>query len=332
MPRAARIDYPGAPHHIIVRGIERRRLFRDEYDYKEFLIRLERYLTKMQVNCYAWVLMPNHFHLLLIPQEKSIRQFMQSLLTCYAIYFNRRHGRVGRLYQNRYKSILCEHDEYFLELVRYIHLNPLRAGLVKHIKELDRYSWCGHSVLIGNHFHEWQNTNEVLQMFGEDLNNAREKYYQFLSQGLKEESRLELEGGGLVRSTGGIWKVMAAKHHGERLCGDERILGDSDFVKRALQYADEKEAQKDLLNEAGIDADYVINKAAQIAGITQDKLRTRSKGGNVSLARAIACKWLVIDLQLPTTVVAEKLNISLSTVNAAVERGYLRGDTFHIAR
>ena len=126
MPRQARIDGPGALHHIICRGIERRNIFKDNTDRDRFLERLGSVLQKTSTPCYGWALIPNHFHLLLKTGKEPIAQVMRRLLTGYAVTFNRRHRRCGRLFQNRYKSILCQENTYLLELVRYIHLNPIR--------------------------------------------------------------------------------------------------------------------------------------------------------------------------------------------------------------
>ena len=135
MPRQARIDAPGALQHIIVRGIESKRIFFDDQDCDNFVDRLGAVLPESSARCYAWVLIPNHFHLLLRSGNVSISTVMRRLLTGYAVSFNRRHRRYGHLFQNRYKSFLCEEDLYLKELVRYIHLNPLRARIVKQLKE-----------------------------------------------------------------------------------------------------------------------------------------------------------------------------------------------------
>ena len=134
MPRKARIDAPGALHHVIVRGIERRKIFRSDYDRKNFLNRLEKLIPDTQTDCFAWALIPNHVHLLLRTGLIPVSVFMSRLLTGYAVWFNKKYRRHGQLFQNRYKSILCQEDLYLKELVRYIHLNPLRAGQVENIK------------------------------------------------------------------------------------------------------------------------------------------------------------------------------------------------------
>ncbi len=129
MPRKSRIDAPGALHHIIVRGIERRKVFADDMDRNNFVDRLSAIVTDTNTACYAWALIPNHFHLFLRTGQVPVATVMRRLLTGHAGYFNKRHRRSGHLFQNRYKSILCQEDTYLLELVRYIHLNPLRAKI-----------------------------------------------------------------------------------------------------------------------------------------------------------------------------------------------------------
>ena len=116
---------------------------------------------------YAWALLTNHAHILLRSSEIGLSGFMRRLLTGYAISYNRRHRRWGHLFQNRYKSIICDEDAYFTELVRYIHLNPLRAKLVKSLTQLDRYRWSGHGVFMGKIKNEWQYPNYVLRWFGQ---------------------------------------------------------------------------------------------------------------------------------------------------------------------
>ena len=149
MPRQARLDAPGLLQHVMARGIERRKIFRDNKDRKSFLERLAIILEETQTQCYGWSLIPNHFHLLLRTGPAPLSKVMRRLMTGYAVTFNKRHKRSGHLFQNRYKSVICEEDPYLLELIRYIHLNPLRAKVVKDLKELDKYPWTGHSTILG---------------------------------------------------------------------------------------------------------------------------------------------------------------------------------------
>ncbi|MCK8602287.1 transposase, partial [Desulfoferrobacter suflitae] len=130
MPRQPRLDAPGLLQHVMARGIERKQIFKDGADRRDFLERLATILEETQTQCYAWALIPNHFHLLLRTGATPLSKVMRRLMTGYAVSFNKRHRRAGHLFQNRYKSIVCEEDPYLLELLRYIHLNPLRARLV----------------------------------------------------------------------------------------------------------------------------------------------------------------------------------------------------------
>ncbi|PIX21207.1 MAG: hypothetical protein COZ69_15975 [Deltaproteobacteria bacterium CG_4_8_14_3_um_filter_45_9] len=133
----------------MARGIERREIFKDNKDRKSFLDRFATILEETQTQCYAWALISNHFHILLRTGPTPLSKVMRRLMTGHAVYFHKRHKRSGHLFQNRYKFIVCEEDPYLLELIRYIHLNPLRASLVKDLKELDKYPWTGHSAILG---------------------------------------------------------------------------------------------------------------------------------------------------------------------------------------
>ena len=138
MPRQARLDAPNALHHVMVRGLERRAIFRDDVDRADFVARLAALAEAGALTVYAWALLPNHAHLLVRTGSRPLPRSMRSLLTGYAGHFNRRHHREGHLFQNRYKSIMVEEDPYLLELVRYLHLNPLRAHVVSDLRALDR--------------------------------------------------------------------------------------------------------------------------------------------------------------------------------------------------
>jgi putative transposase len=204
MPRQSHIDAPGALHHIICRGIERRKIFLHNADKDDFISRLGAILTETATCCFAWALIPNHFHLLLRTGHTPIASVMQRVLTGYAVSFNRRHRRHGHLFQNRYKSILCQEEPYLLELVRYIHLNPLRAGVVSSMEGLDAYPYTGHYQILGQNRCSWMVTDEILKRFDEQMATARNRYSQFMVEGVKQGKNPNLTGGGLVRSVGAI--------------------------------------------------------------------------------------------------------------------------------
>src|SRR4030042_2783496 len=183
MPRQARLDAPGTLHHVMIRGIERANIFWDDKDRDYFLSRVGEIAKATGTQILALVLMDNHVHLLLFSGSAGLPKFMRRLLTGYAVWFNRRHERAGHLFQNRYKSIICEENQYLLELVRYIHLNPLRSHVVRNLEELDRYPWSGHSVLIGKVRREWQETEYVLNLFGRGEGQSVRAYRRFIEEG-----------------------------------------------------------------------------------------------------------------------------------------------------
>jgi REP element-mobilizing transposase RayT len=183
MPRQPRIDFPGLLHHVIARGIERRAIFRDAIDYCDFVRRLSVIVEETGTFCYTWALMPNHIHLLLQTGITHISKVMQRLLTGYATTFNHRHKRAGHLFQNRYKDILCENDPYFMELIRYIPLNPARANIVKTPQELARYPWTGHAAILGHAAQPWQAIGPVLETFGSSITDARARYEAHVIEG-----------------------------------------------------------------------------------------------------------------------------------------------------
>jgi REP element-mobilizing transposase RayT len=166
MPREARLDAPGTLHHVMARGIEGTDIFRTDEDRNDFLNRLADQCEAETLKVYAWALIPNHFHLLVRTGNHPIFTSMRKILTGYAVKFNLRYRRHGHLFQNRYKSIVCEEDPYLLELTRYIHLNPIRAGIVGTMQELGRYPWAGHSAILGRVKREWQDAEEILRYFG----------------------------------------------------------------------------------------------------------------------------------------------------------------------
>ena len=161
MPRQARLDAPETLHHVMVRGIERRALFRDDPDRADFVARLAALAAASALTVYAWALLPNHAHLLVRTGSCPLARSMRSLLTGYAGAFNQRHHRVGHLFQNRYKSRVVEAEPYLLELVRYLHLNPVRAAGLSDLRTLDRYPWTGHSALLGTVPRPWQATAAI---------------------------------------------------------------------------------------------------------------------------------------------------------------------------
>ncbi len=321
MPRQARIDAPGALQHIIVRGIERKRIFVDDQDRDNFVDRLGTVLPESSARCYAWALIPNHFHLLLCSGNVTISTVMRRLLTGYALSFNRRHRRHGPLFQNRYKSILCQQEPYLLELVRYIHLNPIRAGVVANYKALDKFAYSGHATILGQNPQPFQDVDTILMMFARNRSVARKKYSAFVHKGISHGHRPELIGGGLIRSAGGWSAVKGLRRANARLKGDERILGDKDFVDAVLAAAEEQLEHKYRLAAKGIDFEKVVRRVAAVFDIKADELLSAGKHPPTVKARSVLCYWAVRELGMNGTDVAAKLGCSQSSVSKSAKRG-----------
>ncbi|MBJ6749416.1 transposase [Geomonas anaerohicana] len=323
MPRQARIDIPGALHHIICRGIERREIFCDDHDRDNFLSRLVEITTITSTRCFAWALIPNHFHLLLETGLIPISLLMQKLLTGYATAFNLRHNRHGHLFQNRYKSILCQEETYLLELVRYIHLNPLRAGIISSIEALRDYRYCGHGCLLGKipDLESWMESRQVLGHFGNSLKESRRAYEAFVLDGVAKGPRADLTGGGLLRSAGGWRELHSAREAGIFLHNDERILGDSDFVDSALQIAEEDLERKSWYRREEVDLQQVIAVVAKAMGMERAEVCAVGKQPQHVQARSLLCYWAVREIGLTETSMAKFLGLSQPAVSQAVERG-----------
>jgi len=321
MPRKARIDAPGALHHIICRGIERRDIYKDNRDRDNFLKRLGSILLESGTLCLAWALLPNHFHLLLQTGDMPISTIMRRLLTGYAVTFNLRHYRSGRLFQNRYKSILCQEDLYLLELVRYIHLNPIRAKIIVDVRELDIYPYCGHSRIIGKLKSPWQNIDYVLSLFEKQRSPARKQYRHFIEKGIGQGKRTELTGGGLIRSVGGWEKLKSLRRMQTHLKGDERILGDSDFVKAVLYAADETMEEQYRLKAEGYDFDSVLQRVGNLFKLNVEELLRPSKQRRHVKARSLICYWAVRKVGISSLFVASRLGIRQPSVSRAAVRG-----------
>ena len=321
MPRNARIDAAGALHHIMARGIERRRIFQDESDRNNFVQRLGSILKETGTQCYAWTLIPNHFHLLLKSGSTPISQVMRRLLTGYAVSYNRRHRRSGHLFQNRYKSILCQKDQYFLELVRYLHLNPLRAGVVSTFENLERFAYCGHGVIMGYFKNDWQQIHEVLELFGDKNSVARRRYRAFVEQGINQGRRSDLTGGGLVRSSGGWAEVKARRRAQLFEKSDERILGDGDFVEQVLLQAREQMERRHRVRSRGFDLDKVAERVCELPAVDESELWAAGKERNRVRARSLFCYWASRELGISQAELARKLNLSPAAVTFSVKRG-----------
>lgn len=320
MPRQARLDIPGALHHIMVRGINKSAIFKDDEDKTRFLERMGQKVSDGKCSIAAWVLMNNHAHILFKSGKDGISVVMRKLLTWYAQDYNRRHHRTGHLFENRYKSILCDEENYLLTLVRYIHLNPIRAHIIQTMEELDRYPWSGHGTLIGKANYPWMDTGYVLAQFGKTRRKALAGYRQFIREGFQEKHNPAYSGGGLVRSLGGWSQVLAVRHRGETEAADERILGSGDFVNTVLKDVEERHLRQLKHRRSGHTLTKIIDEEIARAGIHKQELIEGSRRSTVSLTRAlIACRGRS-ELGLSSAEIARHMGVATSSITRAIER------------
>lgn len=320
MPRKARLDAPGTMHHVIVRGLEGVPIFLTDHDRENILGRVAQISKLTGCRILAWSLLNTHMHLLILSGPAGLSTFMQRLLTGYAVWFNKRHERKGHLFQNRYKSIVCETEPYLLELVRYIHLNPLRASAVQDLKELDGYPWSGHSFLIGRRRNDWQELDYVLRQFAPTKRKAIRVYQQFMKEGKSLGQRPDLVGGGLIRSMGGWSQVLSLREKGVRVDHDPRILGNGEFVQAIMKEADEKLARQ-IKGRRNKEAVQETVKGLCIAlGIEEKELRGGGQRRKVCAARAEIAFVLCREMGITMAEAARSLGVNSTAIAMAIKK------------
>ncbi len=256
MSRPLRIEIEGAFYHVTARGNEKRPIFLVEGDFARFLGSLERIHERYGVLIHSYILMTNHYHLLLETPRGSLSAALHDLNTAYTNYFNRRHDRIGHLFQGRYRGILVDKDNYLLELSRYIHLNPVRAQMVR---RPEAYRWSSYSSYLSPRYPpEWLRREDVLGQMGENLAKARRKYRQFVEEGLRREIRDPLQ-----EVIGGI------------ALGGERFWEE---VKKRLeepQGRSEVPALREIHRET--DVRMIVEKVASFYGVSGEKITQRER-------------------------------------------------------
>ena len=313
MPRLARLYAPGVIHHVMIRGIERRKIFRNNKDRNDMMGRLADLLPATNTICYAWAFLSNHAHFLFRSGGAGLSTLMRRLLTGYVVNFNRRYKRHGQLFQNRYKSIIWQED---------IHLNPLRAKVVSNMTGLNRYRYCGHSALMGKRQCPWQDKRYVLSFFGKSPSSGRDNYYAYVKDGLDQGRRPELVGGGLIRSLGGWAEARMVRLKGQdRMKGDERILGDGDFVMNILSEAAERLDRRYELKSLGHDLNKVEQRVLEIYQIEKEDLYSKGRQRTRAEARGLFCYWAVRELGYGQAELGRRLGMTQPGVGYAVQRG-----------
>lgn len=312
MPRMPRLESPGALYHIMAHSIEGRDLFVDDQDRNEFLSRFEKRLKKCDFQCYGWSLMDNHYHLMIRSSDLPLSKLMRSLNGGYAQYYNKKYKRKGYLFQDRFKSVLCQDQEYAMELIRYIHLNPIRAGLVKTLDQLKNWAWCGHGYLLGvkNAIGErFQNRIECLRRFGDNETGAIDSYLRFLTQGCSGDMK-----------KAGQLSITEATEIAGSCKGWPAVIGTPDFVKNAM------EKYKMNLNRKHRKADYTVvlntlsTKIGTDYGFTDNELFKRGRKNKRSEARAAFCSQAHLEELIPLSAIAAYLKMTISPVAVLIKR------------
>jgi putative transposase len=266
MARKPRVEFEGAFYHVIVRGNQRQKIFRDDRDRLYYLERLEHYRRRYRFTVYAYVLMANHVHLLLETGKTPLSKILQGNQFTYTQYYNRRYRTVGHLFQGRYKAILCDRDAYLLELVRYIHLNPAR---VKNPEEVTAYRWSSHQAYLGKKGPVAVETGLVLGQLGSTTAQAAKAYRKFIDEG---------------RHQG----------HDERYyqAVDQRFLGDEKFIEQIAERSPQREIRPGARK---VSFEVLLHAVAQVYGCKPRDLTAAGRRRTWAKSRAqlayLAREW-----------------------------------------
>ena len=287
MARKPRIHFPGALYHVITRGNRRQGIFLDGRDQQRFLSYLSDCKNRFPFHLYAYALMKNHLHLLIEVEGIPLSRIMQTLLFGYAGYFNRRYGEVGHLFQGRYRAILCEKDAYLLELVRYIHLNPVRAKIVKKPED---YAWTGHLSYLGKRTEPLIDGDFILEQFGDNRSLARRRYRQFVWEGISsghEEKYYQVKDQLYLGGEGFIDRVKKEREEPESWAYDIPLEVISNEVNRTMGIPERKmySATKDREGVRG--RSIVAYLARKTAGYTVKEMADHFKRGSVTIGEGI---------------------------------------------
>jgi len=310
MPRKARIDYPGLTHHVMARTFHDLFLFKDDHDRSFYLSMLSHRINEVGFLCYAWALMNTHVHLLVKTSEKPLWKLMKPLNADYARYYNGKYERRGPLFIDRYKSIATQDQAYLEQLLRYIHLNPLRAGVCKNLDQLGKYRWTGHPALLGLQTNDFQETHAVLRRFGRTPDLARRNYLDFLIQAIEAQEPDPF-----------LDTVRAGNANKKDRNAPERwVIGDPEFQKSVLQRDRTNRLTLARYKKEGLTLDGLATVIAKKTGVRKDLILRRSKRTMHADARMILCHH-AIALGFPTREIGAFLGIQQAAVSNAARKG-----------
>ena len=311
MPRKARLTAPGVVHHIMARGLDGMDIFREAADKQFFLSLLAHGILKNNYRCYAWALMDNHYHLLLRTSDQPLSRFMRRLNSVYASYVNKKYQRKGYLFQDRFKSIATQDQHYLEEIVRYIHLNPIRANCCHSLQSLSTYPWCGHAALVGKVRNNFQNRPDVLKRFSKDAMTAIDKYCEFMEKGLGKENANE---------------IVSMLRKGNEGTADRRktgcwVIGDSQFVREMVESASARLLNLREYRKKGWTIERLAAMVGEQMGVAQKEICIHRRIGVVPNARkAIAFLGHRV-LGIPVVDIARYLNVSGPAVSMTLDNG-----------
>jgi putative transposase len=312
MPRKARLNVPGTVCHVMARCLRSEVLFKDDDDRSFFLRIFANSVSKAEYRCYAWTLLNNHYHLIVRTSSLDMWHLMKPLNTHYAAYHKKRYGRMGPLFQDRYKSSVTQDQNYIQELVRYVHLNPVRAGICKDLNALAAYPWSGHGALMGRFCHTFQDTQAVLCRFGESIEQSRERYRAFLQEGIEKDLSEDV----LVRlvrnSNAGVASGRSAG------CW---VIGDRSFVNKTITQGNAERLRVSRFEQEGRNLDSLAEKVASRRGVCVDSIRNRSRGGRASEARKVFAYTAVKEYHTPSRVVANYCDVGQAAISALAKAG-----------
>jgi REP element-mobilizing transposase RayT len=288
MARKPRIHYPGALYHGILRGNAGDPVFFDDADRCRFYLLLQEGTERFGYRVHAFCCMTNHVHIALQVGEIPLSRIMQNLSLRYTAWINRRRSRTGHVFQGRYKALLIDGESYLMELVRYIHLNPVRAGIVGHPVE---FPWSGHRHYLGEEVLPWLTSDWTLNLFSPDLTKARKAYATFVNDGMDEGRRSEF-------------------HSGFR---DGRILGDDRFTEDVLHKVNEEERRPPSINA-------ILDAICSLYGLAPEVLCASGKSRPASEGRALAALLVREAPNLSLTDLGRHLNREVAALSQAARR------------
>jgi REP-associated tyrosine transposase len=297
MPRKPRIEIGGGLYHVITRGNNRRKIFRSRDDYLNFTSILEQQKVKLPFYLYAYCLMPNHVHLLIEMKDDPVSRIMQRVLTSYSQHHNRKYKRSGHLVQGRYKSILCQTDRYLGELVRYIHMNPVRAKLVKRPEDFEH---SGHRAYLGLDKCGLVDSEPVLRHFGGTKKRAVEAYIRFVEASLGAPSQDDY-----YRAAEG------------------RLLGSEEFVEEIRHRVGDHRAVRQPFERTSIED--LLVAAMRSSGVSREEMCGKSKArSTVAVREAVIVAGR--ERGMSNRELAKALGIDASAVTRRVEAARARGE------